>query len=62
MHSYPRQWVEVCDQPHAPAALPVEKEPAVFTFTGYGTGWASELVWTRWRTEKVASHAGCQTR
>jgi hypothetical protein len=39
----------VSGQLHAPADLPPGKDPPVPT--GYGAGWTSEPVWTRWRRE-----------
>jgi len=39
--------MEVSDQLHALAALPLGKEPMVPT--GQETGWAPEAVWTQWK-------------
>jgi hypothetical protein len=47
--SWPRHWLEVSGQLHAPAALPPGKEPRVPT--GYEVGWTPEPGWKTWRRE-----------
>jgi len=50
--------MEVSGQLHAPAALPLGKEPLVPT--EYEAGWDPEPVWTWWR-EKFPAPTGTQT-
>jgi hypothetical protein len=52
--SWPRHWLEVSGQLHAPAALPPGKEPPV-PFE-YEVGWTAEPVWTIWRSENSYPH------
>jgi hypothetical protein len=55
---WPRHWMEVSGQLHAPATLPPGKEPVVPIEEE--TGWAPEMFWTRWR-EKFPASAGNRT-
>jgi hypothetical protein len=48
--------MEVSGQLHAPAALPLEKEPPVLI--GYEVGWAPEPAWRLWNREKSLALAG----
>jgi hypothetical protein len=48
-HSWPRHWMEVIGQLHAPAAVPQGKLRAVPI--GQEAGWATEPVWTLWSRE-----------
>jgi hypothetical protein len=51
--------MEVSNQLHAPAALPVGKEPPASK--GYEAGWAPEPVWTRQKREKSLASCGNYT-
>jgi hypothetical protein len=52
--SWPRHYLEVSGQLHAPAALPPRKEPPVPI--GEEVGWTSEPVWKSWRRENSWPH------
>jgi hypothetical protein len=52
--SWPRHLLEVSGQIHAPAALPLGKEPPVPI--GEEGGWATEPVWTTWRRQNCWSY------
>jgi hypothetical protein len=49
-HSWPRHWVEVSGQLHAPAALSTWQKPPVLI--RQEAGWAPQPIWTLWRREK----------
>jgi hypothetical protein len=48
--------MEMSGQLHAPAALPLGKEPLVPI--GQEAGWAPEPFWTRWFREKFPAPTG----
>jgi hypothetical protein len=52
--SWPRQYLVVSGQIHAPAALTPEKEPPVTI--GQEVGWITEPVWTIWTIENSWPH------
>jgi hypothetical protein len=56
---WPRHYMEMSGQFHAPAALPPGKEPRIHV--GYEAGWVPEPFWTRWWREKFPAPAGNRT-
>jgi hypothetical protein len=53
--SWPRHWMQRCDQPHAPDALLLGTGTSPLPTPG--THWTAGPVWTTWRGERSLAHA-----
>jgi hypothetical protein len=58
-HSWPRNYMEVSGQLHAPTTLPPEKE--LLVPIGQEAGWTPEPSWTRLWEEKFPPRSGTRT-